>query len=288
MTLGAGCTHSRPPAHPVLARSASAEEPPTVFPQWVSVPAGSGWIELPSRWVESEGERRIVKEDRAIGIAHPLCVLARPLTVAEYSALMGQLPGGNCGWPAHRYTRHRRGEPAIASQCDWDAPALVLNLQSALEAADALSRSYGLPSQYGEHASSSETMGGAIRLLTEEEWEWAASGAGRTRLWSGTDDLAYLFLFYVDAPSQYRFDRGPTGTARYWPNVLGLYDMTGNAPEVVLAEEGSATSLEGPVVVKGGRAFESPSHSGRCNVPQIADRRAPGRHHSPSVRNRDA
>lgn len=260
LTLGAGCG-GRTAAHPVLARAASGEGPPLVLPQWVLVPAGSGHLKALPRGSEDLGGFGLHTEDHPVGVSRPLCVMARALTVAEHQALMGQLPEGNCDRLSRRDSRSPRGEPAGASRCDWDAPALVRDLESALKVADALSRSYGF-----------SVAGGGVRLMREGEWEWAASGAGETELWSGTDDRIALFMFYSDQPEA--FDRGPTGTARHWPNALGLYDMTGGAPELVLVEDRGAPGKV--AVIKGGRAFESPSHSGQHSAPTIAARGAPG------------
>lgn len=68
------------------------------------------------------------------------------------------------------------------------------------------------------------------RLPTEQEWEYAARSRGKRHLYSGTSDPDSLTYYarYSESSGAYTFD---VGTKK--PNMLGLYDMSGNVSEFI-------------------------------------------------------
>jgi formylglycine-generating enzyme required for sulfatase activity len=73
--------------------------------------------------------------------------------------------------------------------------------------------------------------GKRYRLPTEAEWEYASrGGSGKGQVYAGTDERIDLPLFarYVDNSSR---RTGPVGEFR--PNLLGIYDLSGNVAEWV-------------------------------------------------------
>ena len=68
------------------------------------------------------------------------------------------------------------------------------------------------------------------RLPTEAEWEYAARGRGKDVEWSGTSDESTIGRYaWFEDNSMRKFHDVKTKR----PNVLGLYDMSGNASEWV-------------------------------------------------------
>ena len=80
--------------------------------------------------------------------------------------------------------------------------------------------------------------GRKFRLPTEAEWEYAARGGQKTH------GYAYAGSPYPQGVAQYGYDDMRTRpVARYSPNELGLYDMSGNAWEWCQDRRGPYTSI---------------------------------------------
>ncbi|MFV0514502.1 MAG: formylglycine-generating enzyme family protein [Jhaorihella sp.] len=105
-----------------------------------------------------------------------------------------------------------------------------------------------------------------LRLPTEEEWEYAARGGARidaTRFpdltFFGQGDMRDFALH--QAPGSGRGRLGPVGLRQ--PNPLGLYDIYGNAEELVLTPyrlnaAGRLHGQAGGIVTRGGSVLSTP------------------------------
>ena len=127
-------------------------------------------------------------------------------------------------------------------------PAVCLSWDDAASYANWLSRLEGLPVAYdvrtGElldsegSATIDVTRVRGYRLPTEAEWEFAARDGGQLTRFGNGKDVAHPGEAAFDAsvgdyPYQLRgpLRRAPSPVRSYQPNILGLYDMAGNAWE---------------------------------------------------------
>jgi len=95
------------------------------------------------------------------------------------------------------------------------------------------------------------------RLPTEVEWEWAASGGvkGNGYIYSGSNNLYKVAWWYgnsMGAPVIIFNNRGTWPVGLKDPNELGIYDMTGNAYELVEAQASDLAESSSVARVKGG------------------------------------
>ncbi len=75
--------------------------------------------------------------------------------------------------------------------------------------------------------------GGGFRLPTEAEWEYCARGGGGNTLYSGTNLFpANYAWFYWNSDISDGTGSRVHEVGQKLPNILGLYDMTGNAFEM--------------------------------------------------------
>ena len=80
-----------------------------------------------------------------------------------------------------------------------------------------------------------EITGMTFRLPTEAEWEFAARGGNKSMgyIYSGSNNPYEVAWFWESIPSQNLDDERSQPVAQKAPNELGLYDMSGNVPELV-------------------------------------------------------
>ncbi|MBN8545545.1 MAG: SUMF1/EgtB/PvdO family nonheme iron enzyme [Ignavibacteria bacterium] len=105
-------------------------------------------------------------------------------------------------------------------------PANDFNWYLAVEFCNKLSEKEGLQRVYsgrGKEITCDFTANG-YRLPTEEEWEYAASGGNKSKgyVYSGSNNLEEVGWYSCS---------GTEEVGKKKPNELGLYDMSGNAPE---------------------------------------------------------
>ncbi|MEM9318450.1 MAG: SUMF1/EgtB/PvdO family nonheme iron enzyme [Pseudomonadota bacterium] len=124
---------------------------------------------------------------------------------------------------------------------------------------------------------------GFVRLPTEAEWEYATRGGARidasefpSRVFSGEEDLQD----YAALQGSTRGRMGPIGLRR--PNPLGLYDVYGNAAELMLEPfrlnaVGRFHGQAGGLVVRGGSYVSTPdqvSSARRFEFPLFSEQTA--------------
>ena len=121
----------------------------------------------------------------------------------------------------------------------------------------------------------SEQTGRTFTLPTEAQWEYAAYGGhrGTRTLYSGSDNIGTVGCYIGNAPDYLVFNtetnrydtiRHTIAVAQKQPNVLGIYDMTGNVREWCADAWGPLSEAEvtDPVCTHGG---ERVYRGGCCN-----------------------
>ncbi len=164
------------------------------------------------------------------------------LTVGQYRALHG-----DCGAPA-------RPDRLAQGGLSWfDAIDIARRYSGWLygNAPDSLPRADG--------------VAGFVRLATEDEWEYAARGGARIdasgfsgQTFFGSGDIRDYALH--QAPGSGRGRLGPVGVRK--PNPLGLYDVYGNAEELMLGlfrlnAIGRPGGQVGGIVTRGGSVLST-------------------------------
>jgi len=159
--------------------------------------------------------------------------------------------------------------PSTFDSCGGDCPVDTISWIDAVTFANALTGQQGLTPCYeidGEDVQWEEGLDcDGYRLATEAEWEYAAR-AGDDLLYAGADSLGSVGWYENNSTATSH----PVGLKP--PNAWGLYDMSGNAWEVVWDyngdyPSGSVVDPTGPASgsVRGcrGGAFDYPDSSAR-------------------------
>ena len=201
-------------AKPLTAVEECGLRPKDVFkecdkcPEMVVMPVGSFLM-----GANDTRQRPIEGPQHQVTIAKPFAVGRFHITLAQFTAFVGET-----GYRADSCFNALGGswrEPGFAQS--GDHPVVCVNV------ADAAAYAVWLSTKTGK----------VYRLLTEAEWEYAAR-AGTTTEWfwgdKGVDAKAYAHC--LDCAGL----KSPSGTVpagSFKPNMFGLYDMAGNANQLV-------------------------------------------------------
>ncbi len=196
---------------------------------------------LKDNFIELKGGNYPFREDN-------IPISLTPFAISPTETTYGQMEAFALanGLDPKKFQESRWGEP------DRDMPAVKVDWFDAIRFSNWLSSQSGLPSVYsiyGDNDNSLKPIDSAYwddeswfrveldinkkgyRLPTEAEWEYAASGyevLGRKQKYAGTekiDSLKYYACFEGNTENKV------LKTASLQPNVLGIYDMTGNVRE---------------------------------------------------------
>jgi serine/threonine protein kinase len=154
--------------------------------------------------------------DHDVEVIFPLCFATHEVTMGQYRAVLGQLPGDDDG---------AGGKLHGASD---DLPVGMISWFDAIGFCNALSEREGLRPCYTRSGGKvTRNDGNGYRLPSEAEWEYAVRAGTLTR-WHFGDNGAELSRFAVFRRSP---DAGPAVVGSQQPNPWGLHDMYGNAWE---------------------------------------------------------
>jgi formylglycine-generating enzyme required for sulfatase activity len=175
-------------------------------PDMVVIPAGSffmGW--------NDENDKDAASPKHQVTFSKPFAVGRFHITVAQFAAFVGE-------------TSHKMGECDDRSHATWrdprfrqagNHPVVCVSWKDALTYVAWLSK----------------TTGQVYRLLSEAEWEYAARAGTTTRWFWGNNAADARAYAYESIFGDYT-DTAPVGSRK--PNMFGLYDMAGNANQIVL------------------------------------------------------
>jgi formylglycine-generating enzyme required for sulfatase activity len=176
-------------------------------PEMVMVPAGSFVM-----GANDAKQQPIAGPPHQVTIAKPFAVGRFHITVAEFTAFVGET-GYEAGPCMIGESWRNPGFPQSGNH-----PVVCVNW------ADAKAYIVWLATRTGK----------AYRLLSEAEWEYAAR-AGTTTEWfwgdKGADAKTYAHCFDCSGGTKFAAATAPVGSLK--PNKFGLYDMAGNASQLV-------------------------------------------------------
>ncbi len=221
-------------------------------PEMIEVPAGEFLMGSP----ETEEGRFRDETQHPVTITRSFYLARTEVTQSQYQAVVGLNTSSD-------------------QQCGGDCPIESVSWLDAVRYANRLSEIEGLEACYeiaGEQISWSRGLDCVgYRLPTETEWEYAAR-AGTSDRYAGTDDPQDVCR-YANVSTAFGCDDGHSRlapVASFQPNVLELYDMTGNVWEWVWDwfddYDGEATDPVGPEsgrirVFRGGSFFVNPRNA---------------------------
>jgi len=164
---------------------------------------------------ESEDGRYDDEQPHDVSLTHPFSISARPVTQAEWQAMMGSNPSFNVG---------------------LDRPVEMVSWFDAVAYCNALSRACDLEEAYvlddiegrpGEPGFTAKVTWKGLdhpghRLPTEAEWEYACRAGCSESCYGELDEIAW---YHGNSPS------ATQAVGMKAPNEFGLYDMLGNVWE---------------------------------------------------------
>jgi len=164
------------------------------------------WVEIPAT---------VVTRGTAKYSVSAFEVASTEVTQKAYQLVMGELP-----------QQAKTGEAYPVEYVNWYQAALFCNAYSKLLGVDTAYVYSSVGSEfYLKDLVIDYEAAGAIRMLTENEWEIAARGGTTTTYYWDTDE-AKKYAYYAQ-------EKGPVEVGGYIPNAFDLYDMAGNVAEWV-------------------------------------------------------